>query len=131
MSFGITNVHPALRRIAIWKATAGIFSSRCGKPKNQGDVQDFYIERKLKNTFVEDQVSWQIEMQHRTRSAKLQVIFPKKRHCIEATVIERTRERTTHLELNHFVVLPDGRQLLAWENIEPLRFETYIIQWKW
>lgn len=99
--------------------------------KNRGDIQDFYIERTLKNTFVENAVAWQIEMQHQTRLAKLQVLFPKQRHCLEATVIERTRERTSPLEPKNFVLLPDGRQLLTWENIEPRRFETYTIQWKW
>lgn len=99
--------------------------------KNRGNVQDFYIERTLKNTFVEDEVCWQIEMQHQTRLVKLQVIFPEKRHCRKAAVIERTRERTTHLESKNFVLLPDGRQLLSWENMEPRRFETYTIQWTW
>lgn len=99
--------------------------------KHRGDVQDFYIERKLSNTFINNEEWWQIEMQHRTRSAKLQVIFPKRRHCMEAMVIERTRDRTTHLEPTSFSILPNGRQLVKWETLEPRRFETYTIKWKW
>lgn len=99
--------------------------------KQRGDVEDFYIERKLTNTFTKKQEWWQIEMQHRTRWAKLGLVFPKSRHCLEAVVVERTRNRTTHLGLNNFSVLPDGRQLLSWESLEPRRFETYTIKWNW
>ena len=99
--------------------------------KQQGDVQDFFIERTLRNTFVKADSWWQIEMQHRTRSVRLQLIFPRQRACREAAVIERTRARTIPLQPKNFTVLPDGRQVLAWENIEPRRFETYTLKWKW
>lgn len=99
--------------------------------KYRGEQQDFYIERTLTNTFTKEEEWWQIEMQHRTRFTKLSLLFPKKRHCTRAVVVERTRDRTTPLEAHNFTVLPDGRQLLHWENIEPKRFETYTVQWVW
>lgn len=99
--------------------------------KYRGDVQDFYIERKLTNTFTQAEEWWQIEMQHRTRRAKLEVLFPKKRHCREAWVLERNRNRATHLDAPNFTDLADGRQLLSWETIEPRRFETYTVKWRW
>lgn len=99
--------------------------------KYRGDVQDFRIERKLINTFTKEEEWWQIEMQHRTRCAKLSLIFPQKRHCTRAVVVERTRDRTTPLGEQNLTLLPDGRQLLHWENIEPRRFETYTLKWRW
>lgn len=99
--------------------------------KHRGEVQDFYMERKLANTFTQNEEWWQIEMQHRTRSAKISVVFPKGRPCSHATVIERNRNRTIHLEARNFTLLGDGRQLLSWETIEPRRFETYTIKWSW
>ncbi len=99
--------------------------------KQRGNIQDFYIERKLTNTFTKKEEWWQIEMQHRTRLAKLAIVFPKKRHCAQAMVVERTRNRTTPLEARNFTLLADGRQLLTWENIEPRPFETYTIKWTW
>lgn len=99
--------------------------------KQRGDVQDFYIERKLVNTFTKKDEWWQIEMQHRARMAKLSIVFPKKRHCTHAVVMERTRNRTIPLNAQNFTLLEDGRQLLTWENIEPRPFETYTIKWTW
>jgi len=99
--------------------------------KRRGDIEDFYIESKPKNALTKREEWCQVEMQHRTRSVKLAVVFPKKRHCIEAVVIERTRDRTIHLESRNFVTLADGRQLLTWETIEPRIFETYTIKWIW
>ncbi len=99
--------------------------------KHRGDIQDFYIERKLANTFTGKQEWWQIEMQHRTRSTKFAVVFPKKRHCKHAFIVERTRERTVPLPSQNFTVLGDGRQIVTWENIEPRRFETYTFKWVW
>lgn len=99
--------------------------------KHRGDVEDFYIERKLTNTFTREEEWWQIEMQHRTRSAKLAVVFPKKRHCRQAVVIEGTRDRTVHLGPRNLTILPDGKQQLSWETIEPRRFETYTLKWRW
>lgn len=98
--------------------------------KHRGDIQDFYIQSKPKNALMGREEWCQIET-HRTRSVKLFVIFPKKRHCLQAVVIERMRERTSPLNSRNFTLLPDGRQLLTWENIEPRRFETYTLKWTW
>jgi hypothetical protein len=99
--------------------------------KQRGEVEDFYIERKLVNTFTQKDEWWQIEMQHRTRQAKLELVFPKKRHCTQATIVERNRSRTIVLDAKNFRLLADGRQLLTWETMEPRRFETYTVKWSW
>ena len=59
------------------------------------------------------------------------LIFPKKRHCRRAILVERHRNRTTELTPERFSDLPDGRQMLTWEPEHPRRFETYTIRWKW
>lgn len=99
--------------------------------KQRGEVEDFYIERKLLNTFTRKEEWWQIEMQHRTRRAKLEVVFPKKRHCKQATIVERNQNRTIVLAAENFRLFADGRQLLTWETLEPRRFETYTVKWSW
>lgn len=98
--------------------------------KHRGDIQDFYIQSKLKNALTGKEEWCQVETS-RTRSVKLFVIFPKQRHCTQAVVVERIRDRTTHLNSQNFTLLPDGRQQLSWENIEPQRSETYTIKWSW
>lgn len=99
--------------------------------KQRNDVQDFYMESKLKNSLLGKEEWCQIEMQHRTRFAKIAILFPEKRHCTGAVITERTTNRTSHLDGRNFTVLSDGRQLLSWENIEPRQFETYTIHWTW
>jgi hypothetical protein len=99
--------------------------------KSAGDVDDFHIERTVKNGFIQDDEWRQTEIRHRTRHLRLAVIFPKERHCRRAVLIERNRNRTTVLNQGHFSDLPDGRQVLAWETRNPRRFEVYTIKWRW
>ena len=99
--------------------------------KSAGDVDDFYIERTVKNGFTQDEEWRQTEIRHRTRHLRLAVIFPKEGHCRRAVLIERNRNRTTVLDQGHVSDLPDGRQVLAWETRNPGRFEVYTIKWRW
>jgi hypothetical protein len=99
--------------------------------KSRGDMEDFYIERKIKGGFKKKEEWWQIEMRHQTRSLKLSILFTQKRKCQSAILMERTCNRTTPLGPAHFTTLPDGRQLLTWETPSPRRFETYTIKWRW
>ena len=99
--------------------------------KSSGDVEDFHIERTIRNGFRKDEEWWQMEMWYRTKHLKMAIIFPKKRRCQRAILVERHRNRTTELTPEHFSDLPDGRQMLTWEAEHPRRFETYTIRWKW
>ena len=99
--------------------------------KSAGDVDDFHIERTVKNGFTQNEEWRQTEIRHRTRHLRLAVIFPKERHCRRAVLIERNRNRTTVLDQGHFSNLPDGRQVLVWETRNPRRFEVYTIKWRW
>ena len=99
--------------------------------KSRGDVQDFFIQRKVLLGFTKREEWWQIEMQHETHCLKLSIVFPEERHCVRAALVERKRNETTILDSTHFVVLPDVRQILTWETKHPRQFETYTINWRW
>lgn len=57
--------------------------------KSAGDIEDVYMGRKIKHGFTGKEEWWQIAMQHQTKSLKLSIIFPKKRRCQRAVLIER------------------------------------------
>jgi hypothetical protein len=99
--------------------------------KSRADVEDFYIERKINGGFTKREEWWQIEMRHQTDHLKVNIIFPRKRRCKSAVLIERNRNRSTPLGSTHFTELPDGREALTWETRSPRRFETYTIKWRW
>lgn len=99
--------------------------------KSRGDIQEFYIERKILLGFTKREEWWQIEMQHETRWLKLSIVFPEERHCKRAVLVERNRNFTTVLDPTCFVVMPDGREVLSWESKHPRRYETYTIKWHW
>ena len=99
--------------------------------KSAGDVDDFYIERKVRRGFTRDEEWRQTEIRDRTRWLSLAIIFPKERLCQRAVLIERNRKRTTVLDQGNFSTLPDGRQVLTWETRKPRLFEIYTLKWKW
>lgn len=99
--------------------------------KSTGDVEDFHIQRRLIQSFSKKEEWWQIEMYHETRRLKFSIIFPPKRHCRRAVIVERNQNRTRFLNSKHFAEFPDGRQILTWERDRPTRFETYTIKWHW
>ncbi len=99
--------------------------------KSTGDIQEFHIERRLRQSFMKREAWWETLLQHRARHVKVCVILPKNRHCDRAVLVERNRNRTTLLDPNHIESLPDGRQLLTWESHKVKRFETYTLKWYW
>lgn len=99
--------------------------------KNCGDIEDFYIERMVKNGFLKTEESRQIEIRHYTRRLKMSVIFPKIRRCQRALLLQRSRHHTTVLGPEHFSNLPDDRQILTWKTKKIRRFEIYTLKWHW
>jgi hypothetical protein len=99
--------------------------------KSRGDTEDFYTERKIKGGFTKDEEWWQTVIRHQTRQFRLAILFPKKRPCQRAVLIERSKNRTTVFDQECFTNLPDGRQLLAWETDKLRRLESYTIKWRW
>lgn len=99
--------------------------------KNRGDIEEFYIERTVKNTYTQPEEWRQVEIRHLTRRLKITIIFPQERRCQRAILHQRSRHQTTRLGPEHFSDLPDGRQVLTWETTKIKQFEIYTIRWRW
>jgi hypothetical protein len=99
--------------------------------RQRDEIQDFHIERVVKNGFTSSQEWQQAEIRHKTRHLKLSVLFPKTRPCLRAWIRLRSRNRVSALGSEHFQLLPSGRQLLSWEtrNVSPL--EVFTLRWQW
>jgi len=99
--------------------------------KNNGDIEEFYIERTALNGFTQPAESLQTEIRHQTKHLKVTIIFPKSRRCQRAVLLQRSRHQSLVLGPEHFTTLPDGRQRLSWETTKIKRFEIYTIKWRW
>jgi len=99
--------------------------------KNRGDIVDFYIIRKVKDGFTADEEWRQTEIQFPVKRLRMSIIFPKERYCHRALMMERNRNKSRPLGPEHFMKLPDGRQVLTWETEKPRLHESYTIKWWW
>ncbi len=99
--------------------------------KSRGDIVEFFIERRLRHSFEAKEAWWQVSMQHETQRLRISVLYPKSRHCLRAVLSERNRNRVTPLSGTQLASLPDGGQMLTYENEKVSRFETYTIKWSW
>src|SRR5687767_11636917 len=70
--------------------------------KSKGDIEDFYIERTVKNGFAKKEEWWQVGIWCKTHKLKLSTLFPKDRHCKRAILQTRTDNKTVVLGPEHF-----------------------------
>ena len=99
--------------------------------KSKGDIEEFTIERTVKNAFTKP-IEWrQTEIWLNFHQIRLSVIFPQDRLCKRAILNERGSKRNVVLNEEHFHVLPDSRQVLTWEKKHPRRNEVYTLRWDW
>ena len=99
--------------------------------KNRGDVDDFHIYWDISRGFLKHTGFWASEISHVTDKLKMQVIFPKARPPLHATVLEKNSRRTLTLNKEAFIRLPDGKWEVAWEKDKPKLYEQYILSWEW
>lgn len=99
--------------------------------RGAGDIEEFHIERTEKNTFTKTEEWLQTEIRHRTRRLRMSIIFPRKRRCRRAVLVQRKFNRTTVLGLEHFGTLPDGRQLITWKTSHVDAYDIYTLKWLW
>ncbi|MCZ7545092.1 MAG: hypothetical protein M5R40_16915 [Anaerolineae bacterium] len=99
--------------------------------KNKGDVDEFHIERTIRDGFTGAVEDFQTEIAHTTCRLSLSVIFPKSRFPKEASLVEQNAARTVELGPSHRATLPDGRQQVVWRADKPVLFEAYILRWRW
>lgn len=99
--------------------------------KSKGDIEDFHIERTVKNGFTKKEEWWQVGVWCKTHKLKLTTLFPRDRHCQRAILQTRSDNKTVVLGPEHFQILPNGRQMLRWETTNPPLSEVYTIRWTW
>jgi hypothetical protein len=99
--------------------------------KNHNDVEEFRIDRTIKRGFTKEVEDFQIEIDHVTRHFSMSVVLPKKRFAKQVSLIERNLSKTTPLEPENQITLPDGRQKVTWTTDHPRLFENYILRWEW
>ncbi|MCC6457933.1 MAG: hypothetical protein IT328_23465 [Caldilineaceae bacterium] len=99
--------------------------------KHRGEIEDFYIERKTINGFIKNEEWSQVEIRNPTQRLRMSIIFPKMRHCQRAQLVQRSRQRTKELGLEHLHDLADGRQILQWQATSIRQLEVYTIKWWW
>ena len=99
--------------------------------KQRGDMEDFYIERTVKNGFVKKEEWCQVEIRNPTRKLRISVILPKSRHSRQSQINQRSRHHTTSLSSDHIEELPDGRQMLWWEAYDLRPLEIFTLKWRW
>jgi hypothetical protein len=99
--------------------------------KSKGDIEEFIIERTVKNGFTQKEEWWQVAVWYRTLHLKLTLLFPKTRPCRRMQLHTRAANRTLVLGPQHFRILPDGRQQVVWETEHPRQAEIYTLRWHW
>lgn len=99
--------------------------------KHRGDIEEFNIERTIRDGFTKPVEEFQIDLDHTTRKLSLSVIFPRERFPKQVTLIEQNTTHTTPLGPEHKLTLPDGRQQVTWSTDKPRLFEAYILHWEW
>ncbi len=84
--------------------------------KNRGDVDEFNIAWKMRDGFLRETEQWETHVTYKISHLKINVIFPKSRPPMRASIIQGNRRRTHLLGESARVSLPDGRWLVAWET---------------
>jgi hypothetical protein len=99
--------------------------------KSAGDIEQFHIERTVKNSYTHREEWLQTEIRRRTRRLRMAVIFPKGRQAYEAVLVKRSTNQTSELGPDHFDTLPDGRRMVSWETVHIRGYEVYTLKWRW
>ena len=99
--------------------------------KSRGDIEEFHVERTVLGGFTQPTEWRQTEIWLTTRRLRMAVIFPKSRHCKRATLHKRSVDKAIELDGELIQPLPDGRQIVSWEEKNPKRAEIYTIRWEW
>ena len=99
--------------------------------KNRGDIENFHIERTIKDGFVRPIEDYQVDVDHSTRRLSLTVVFPKERTPKQVKLIEQKSQRSKELSTESLQPLPDGRWQITWETEKAKLHEVYILRWEW
>ncbi|MBE0573384.1 hypothetical protein IH575_00570, partial [Candidatus Dojkabacteria bacterium] len=98
---------------------------------NKGDVDEFNIEWDMRNGFLKPTGFWGTAINHPTKRIKIVVVFPIDRPPLHLSVFEKNLQRTRLLTKDVQKKIPDGRQAIIWEKVNPRLYEDYILSWEW
>lgn len=101
------------------------------KAKNKGMTDEFKIQWKMRDGFIKENESWATLIQHRTRSLRINIIFPRGRSPKDAYLVEGNSRRRYPLDSSQISQLSDGRWQIKWQSQKLKLYETYIIEWIW
>jgi hypothetical protein len=99
--------------------------------KNRGDVQEFHIERLIKDGFLTPVGNFQTQIDHPTNELSIAVTFPASRLPQSVHLIEQNSRRTRIVQPTEFHAVPDGRMIVRVEVGKPRLYEGYILRWEW
>jgi len=99
--------------------------------KNRGDVDEFHIQWKIKNGFLNPDGYWSSSVSHRMKRIQVNIIFPKSRPPIRLYLEESNRKKTHVLGNGHCKQLADGRWRVTWKTEKPRLYELYVLRWDW
>lgn len=99
--------------------------------KHAGDVEEFRIDRTIKDGFTKPTEDFQIEIDHRTQKLSVSILFPLQCQPKKVTLIERNSTQSKTLGPEHESTLADGRREYIWTTDRPRLFEAYILRWEW
>lgn len=99
--------------------------------KKRDDVEEFHIQRQIRNGFTKIEEYLQTDIDHGTRKLRLTVIFPSQRKPTELWLLTQHAARTQALGTDNLRQLPSGAWQVQWQTSNPKRLESYILRWKW
>jgi hypothetical protein len=99
--------------------------------KRKGEEQEFRIEWQMRNGFLKPMGFWGTTISHPTKKVQVNVVFPRIRPPLLASVMESASHRTHPLGPEAWQRLPDGRWMLVWEHSNPRLNEDYNLRWDW
>jgi len=99
--------------------------------KNLGDVIKFNIQWEIKNGFLKPVGFWATDVNHSTKSIRVNIIFPRDRPPRKIMTIEMNSQRNANLDMNSLIQLPDNKWQITWVKKIPKVNEHYLIKWVW
>lgn len=99
--------------------------------KNRGDVDEFHIQWKIRNGFLKTDGFWETDVSSRTKSIRVNVIFPKDRPPHNIRLVETNIQKTTILGHDSIRQFPDGSWQIVWATDKPRLYGHYVVRWDW
>ena len=99
--------------------------------KNRGDVDEFFIQWKIKNGFLTNDGFWETDISSRIRHLKIGVVFPQSRPPHSVRIVENNVGRVRMFGTDSVRQLPDGKWQATWQISNPRLHEHYILRWDW